>query len=91
MSHSTDAPGQLPPGSGEDRAHLLRIGRELFEGRTGNGDVITFVCYDHGYGLRRNGQLVPGRWWDADGSDDALAAFQDLVRPTVRLVAPPAA
>lgn len=81
----------MPPGPDDDRADLLRIGRELFDGRTAAGDVVTFVCFDQGYGVRRNGQLLPGCWWDADRADDALEAFKGLMCPAPRRAAPPAA
>jgi hypothetical protein len=92
VSHSTDAPGHLPPGPGADRPRALKIGHELFEGRAAGGDLVTFVCYDDGYGLRRGGVEVPGGRWDADGLDDAMAAFRELASPVaVRLASPPAA
>ena len=81
----------MPPGPGEDRTPLLKIGRELFDGLTAAGDVVTFVCFEHGYGVRRNGQLVPGCWWDSDRVDEALAAFKGLANPVARSAAPPAA
>lgn len=102
MSQSTDGPWREPPASGADRAHIfdphaigvthqLKMGRELFDGTTPGGDVITFVCFDHGYGVRRNGQMVPACWWDTDDVAAALTAFAELTQPVMRSLSPPAA
>lgn len=57
----------------------LDTGRELFVGRSAGGDTLTFVCFRHGYGVRRNGVPVPGATWEATDLDVALAAFQGFV------------
>jgi hypothetical protein len=63
-------------------------GRALFIGQWG-GDVLTFVCYDEGYGVFRNGRPVCD--WPRAGLADALAAYLGLIerppppRPGIRL------
>jgi hypothetical protein len=86
VSHHTDAPEHLPPAPGASRPHAL------FEGLAADGDLVTFVCYDDGYGIRRGGDEVAGWRWDAGRLDDAMAAFRGLANPAVvRLVPPPPA
>jgi hypothetical protein len=93
VSDRTDAPARLAPsGAGLFCPEKLSIGRDLFDGRTTGGDVVTFVCFDDGYAIRGGGMELPGCRWATDAVDEALAAFRALARPAaVRLAAPPAA
>lgn len=85
-----DTRALLPP----EHADSLKIGRELFRGRSADGDVVTFVCFDDGFAVRRCGHAVPGCRWGVNHVDEALAAYQELTAFRARRVAaasPPAA
>lgn len=69
---SSSSSSLLPPGSAE-------VGRDLFVGRAG-GDVVTFVCFRAGYGIRRNGGVAQVRW-QASELEQALATFERIIAP----------
>jgi hypothetical protein len=93
VNHSTDAPVPSFPEPGTGELNAMKIGWELFQRRTDGGDLVTFVCYEDGYGVRLGGEAIPGYRWDLDGVDVALDAFRALAGQAAcrQAISPPAA